>query len=343
MFKRVIGQIFGQWKAISFSEDKKYHVVCECQCDSKTIRTVRDSTLRRGKSTSCGCYRKEMLSERKGIPKKFEDLTGQQFDRWTVKGFSHREIRGAYTIIFWNVQCECPNRTIHKVGGPTLKRGLSRSCGCLNHDKRSDLSNMVFGRLTALSIDETKTNDGHVKWICRCSCGKTTTVASSHLTRGITVSCGCARADGSVLRPAQVREAKNKNSKQRKKNDVHFNLNRKMSAGIRQALKLNNVDKAGVGWKKIVGYDAASLKDHLEHTMPEGYSWNDYLSGKLQIDHIVPLSVFDYHASSDSFNQAWSLENLRLLETKENLKKGSRLDFPEQASLLFKFGFMSSP
>lgn len=60
---------------------------------------------------------------------------------------------------------------------------------------RKDLSNQRFGKLLVKYIDESRTCDGKVYWICDCDCGNTTSVQSTALTRkkNGTYSCGCAR------------------------------------------------------------------------------------------------------------------------------------------------------
>lgn len=56
-----------------------------------------------------------------------------------------------------------------------------------------DLTNEKFSRLTVIARAET---DGRrTKWICRCDCGVTKTVAADHLRSGHTRSCGCLQAD----------------------------------------------------------------------------------------------------------------------------------------------------
>jgi hypothetical protein len=55
----------------------------------------------------------------------FQDLTGRQFDRWTVIAFAGRNPQGGG---MWKVRCVCGNMRI--VFGPNLTRGQSRSCGC---------------------------------------------------------------------------------------------------------------------------------------------------------------------------------------------------------------------
>ena len=60
-----------------------------------------------------------------------------------------------------------------------------------------DIRGMLFGKLTAVEPLEKRAN-GKVVWMCRCSCGGTTEVSSSHLNSGHTTSCGCKHLGVSV-------------------------------------------------------------------------------------------------------------------------------------------------
>lgn len=52
-----------------------------------------------------------------------------------------------------------------------------------------DLTGMRFGSLTVICRDG---NIGRVSaWKCKCSCGNIKKIRRDHLTRGLTVSCGC--------------------------------------------------------------------------------------------------------------------------------------------------------
>jgi len=97
--------------------------------------------------------------------------------------------------------------------------------------------------------------------------------------------------------------------------------------------------KCGKNWKswtELVGYSLHELFDHLNTTIPEGYNWNEYLSGKLHIDHIIPRSAFNFKNHLDiDFKKCWELKNLRLLPAKENMSKGAKLDKQFQPSLAF--------
>jgi len=55
--------------------------------------------------------------------------------------------------------------------------------------KKLDLTGKEFGELLVLSPAE-KRNDKYTRWICQCSCGKSTEVRTDYLTNGHTTSCG---------------------------------------------------------------------------------------------------------------------------------------------------------
>lgn len=79
-----IGDIFGKWKIIGFDNERskngrKYYF-CECQCKDKTIKSVRDDSLISQKSTSCGCYNREKVSE---ATSKHNSCNSDLYDVWT--------------------------------------------------------------------------------------------------------------------------------------------------------------------------------------------------------------------------------------------------------------------
>lgn len=60
-----------------------------------------------------------------------------------------------------------------------------------------DLSNQVFGRLTALQRTPGKKE---AYWDCECSCGNIKSVSQGHLRHGSIKSCGCLRKEKSKTR-----------------------------------------------------------------------------------------------------------------------------------------------
>ena len=124
----------------------------------------------------------------------------------------------------------------------------------------------------------------------------------------------------------QIREYAKRYKKNRHKINIKVNLRNKVKTAIWKSL---NINKTGGNWKDLVGYTLKELRNHLEKTMPEGYAWQDYLNGKLQIDHIIPIRAFVFDKPEDTeFKDCWDLCNLRLLTAIENRMKRSNLNNP---------------
>jgi hypothetical protein len=123
----------------------------------------------------------------------------------------------------------------------------------------------------------------------------------------------------------------NKYHRNKHKIDLRFNLNGRISGAIYKSLRGN---KEGRHWETLVGYSLSDLIKYLRKKMPIGYCWQDFLEGKLHIDHIIPKSVFNYtHPRHTDFKRCWALYNLRLLPARENRIKYNKLSKPFQPAL----------
>ena len=60
------------------------------------------------------------------------DLTGQFFDRLTVIERASNKVKKKKVLAMWKCRCECGKTVI--VSGEALRRGTTRSCGCLQKD-----------------------------------------------------------------------------------------------------------------------------------------------------------------------------------------------------------------
>lgn len=108
-----------------YTSGGNYKITWICQCDCGNTTEVDGEKLRRGHTTSCGCFKKDNKGSH------FEDLTGQKFNRLTVIRFipeSERKIR-QYN---WLCKCDCGNEV--KASAYKLKQGLQQSCGCLKEE-----------------------------------------------------------------------------------------------------------------------------------------------------------------------------------------------------------------
>ena len=105
-----------------------------------------------------------------------------------------------------------------------------------------------------------------------------------------------------------------------------------MSCSIGHSLQGN---KKGNHWEKLVGYTVGQLKKHLEKQFKEGMAWENYGRYGWEIDHIVPISAFNFSSPDNiDFKRCWALKNLRPLWRIDNRIKNDKLIKPFQPSLL---------
>lgn len=122
------------------------------------------------------------------------DLVGQKIGRWTVQYLLEERTKKRGKI--YHCKCECGNEK--DVPAETLRRGQSKSCGCLNRElaaercraTRIDLTGQRFGKLVALFPIYSE-NGGHTLWHCQCDCGNTCDIDMGNLRSGKSQSCGC--------------------------------------------------------------------------------------------------------------------------------------------------------
>ena len=106
-----------------------------------------------------------------------------------------------------------------------------------------------------------------------------------------------------------------------------------ISSHIRQSLKGT---KSHRPWEGLIGYTVNDLKRYLEKQFSDGMSWDNYGLRGWHIDHIIPISVFNFEKAEDiDFKRCWALNNLRPLWATHNLKKGNKIDKQFQPSLIF--------
>lgn len=159
-FGDISGERFGQLTALDYNLDTSKWI---CQCDCGNIIEVDKKNLNNGRISTCGHL--------KGKPR--EDLTGKVFNELTAIKYLGK---GEYLF-----RCSCGKEKV--ISGAKVKLGDIKSCG---HIKEINLVDQIFGELKVLSRDPNQPG----KWLCKCSCGKTTSVATGGLTTGNYKSCG---------------------------------------------------------------------------------------------------------------------------------------------------------
>jgi hypothetical protein len=153
-----------------------------CQCDCGKIVEIAGPRLRSGITNSCGCLR--------GLKQRIE-LRGERFGRLVVLDKAPT-LEGRKGLI-WHCICDCGRET--NVSGASLRRGNTKSCGCLKYDCNikpgmKELAGKKFGHLEVLGrvSEELKDLDN---WRVKCDCGTIKTLPGSRLRVGNVRSCGC--------------------------------------------------------------------------------------------------------------------------------------------------------
>jgi hypothetical protein len=168
--KSIIGEHFGELEVIKKLEKDKY--LCKCSCGNYT--EVYRSNLRNGTKTSCGCIKANNKWSSRNIS------VGDTFGEWTV-------LEKAYN---GKVLCRCSCGAEKYVAGASLVSGVSKSCGHNTTGRKYELRiGETFGEWTVLK--ETRSSDGRVAYLCRCSCGTERIITARQLVYGTSTSCGC--------------------------------------------------------------------------------------------------------------------------------------------------------
>lgn len=161
------GQQFGNWVAIQYVGDRKW--LCECQCELHTRKAVSTSTLKSGKSTSCGLCKQLTY-----------DLTDKVFGELKVIKYTGKDNK-------WLCRCSCD--TIVEKTSKHLRNGVCTTCG------NQHIQNLIRKRKGLIkqpkqikpkykpagdwTVIEPGSKPGYYN--CRCICGYTKEMSDSSI------------------------------------------------------------------------------------------------------------------------------------------------------------------
>ena len=151
------GQKFGSLLVLKRNESNSFkdpQSYWDCLCDCGKLTTISSQDLRRGHTTSCGCQKYVLISDKNTM-----DISGKIFGRLKVIDFSYIKEHNSY----WNCSCECGRTYI--VRGSSLVSGNTKSCGCykvpynkgirkLNKEQQDMVFNMKNTGSSSLAIAE---------------------------------------------------------------------------------------------------------------------------------------------------------------------------------------------
>lgn len=128
------GQRFDRLTVIREIPETKRKI--ECRCDCGKIVTPEIHALTCGRARSCGCLHRELTSavgRRTGpLQRKHHAGPGERFGRLVVVREAAPHVPNGH----WQAECRCDCGQMMTAGIGDLRRGNTKSCGCLQADVR---------------------------------------------------------------------------------------------------------------------------------------------------------------------------------------------------------------
>lgn len=135
MAQDLSGNIYGHWKVIERDRYKDRYWICQCgYCGN--LKSVHESSLKSGKSTSCGCKHTNIKIR--------EDLTGKLFNNWKVISYAGNSN--------WLCECQCEKHTQKEICTNYLINGKSKSCGCLRRQLQKQTLMNKYGETNSVKV-----------------------------------------------------------------------------------------------------------------------------------------------------------------------------------------------
>jgi hypothetical protein len=109
------------------------------------------------------------------------------------------------------------------------------------------------------------------------------------------------------------------------RNRMAIDHNFKLIKKTRTAMYMALIDNAKSGHTtELLGCSIEELRNHLERLFLPGMSWDNYGMHGWHIDHIIPVSYFDF-TDPEQQKRAWHYTNLQPLWAEDNLKKSNKI------------------
>lgn len=165
--------------------------------------------------------------------------------------------------------------------------------------KKIDLTGRKFGKLTVIREDGRKGKD--LLWLCKCDCGKYTTVFGNNLRRGHTKSCGCLQIKhkGTGSRLYTIWQ----HIKQRTCDKKHAAYYRYGGRGITICDEWKNSFEAFRDWALENGYSDSLSIDRIDNDkgyFPENCRWVDV---KAQSNNRSSCHLLTYNGETHNVTQ----------------------------------------
>lgn len=169
--------------------------------------------------------------------------------------------------------------------------------------ERVNIKGDRYGRLTVLDRAE-NSKRGRTQWLCKCDCGRMTTVTTDRLRGGVTRSCGCLHNE--VIARVNYRHGESFHSANTRLYHIWINMRQRcsnpkngsyMDYGARGITVCQEWDDylAFKSWAETHGYSNALTIDRIDNSRgysPENCRWADHYAqnNNKRCNHAITFS-----------------------------------------------------
>jgi len=129
-------------------------------------------------------------------------------------------------------------------------------------------------------------------------------------------------------RPGQKEKEKSRKKiyNKKRKNNIMLRIGDNISSSIGYHLKSNKLLKNRVHYEYLIVSTIQEIIEHLKKNFLPGMTIENYGRGGWVIDHIIPISFFNYTSIDDiEFKYCWAIDNLQPLWDRDNIKKNDKI------------------
>jgi hypothetical protein len=290
---------------------------CQCDCGSKPVLTTGHRLLAKtGPTRSCGCLAREASGKRQ------IDLIGKTFGKLTVVKYERND--------FWACRCACGTSTRKR--GQFLREGRTLyHCGSFVCDAEDDFVGPILPRAEAKRMKLKRYSPGR-----KCKRGH----FGSHLVSNMSCEL-CHQMRGFEFKESYPEKMRLYDKRSRERPE--FKLNRNASLFSRRnddpifrcvELLRTRVGKTlrRIKVKKTKAFNRGRALEKAIYSVlqRQGLSIDDIKIGQYELDHIEPLAVWMWSASSTANklieNEANGAGNLQFLSLSAHRRK-TKKDF----------------
>jgi hypothetical protein len=108
----------------------------------------------------------------------------------------------------------------------------------------------------------------------------------------------------------------------KKKNNEQYQIKKKISTRIRDALKRKDVNKT-CSSLQLLGCTIEQFTTYFKSLFTPDMTWEAFMNGEIHIDHLKPCALYDLTQESEQ-QKCFHYKNLQPLWAKDNLSKGAK-------------------